>query len=165
MGRRVSREHSNSCGVIIQEVFSARDEDWVPRHSQAAGQVRLQGASIRRPAGPLRYPQFPAGLPELTGKDKARVEKDNSACSFVLTEIEELLYRGGGSVRENPFNIVYTGNTLGKIGTTQRAVSAAPGTSSRASATTWRSSIIFHEQNATISIVTVNGNHGSTSRA
>ena len=61
----------------------------------------------RRAPGPLRSPQFPAGLPELTGKDKARVDKDNSACSFVLTEIEELLYRGGGSVRENPFNSLH----------------------------------------------------------
>ena len=61
----------------------------------------------RRTPGPLRSPQFPAGLPELTGKDKARVDKDNSACSFVLTEIEELLYRGGGSIRENPFNSLH----------------------------------------------------------
>ena len=35
------------------------------------------------------------------------MDKDNSACSFVLTEIEELLYRGGGSVRENPFNSLH----------------------------------------------------------
>ena len=56
---------------------------------------------------PLRSPQFPSGLPELTGKDKARVDKDNSACSFVLTVIEELIYCGGGSVRENPFNSLH----------------------------------------------------------
>ena len=34
--------------------------------------------------------------------DQLRVSKDNLACSFVLTELQALADRGGGSVRENP---------------------------------------------------------------
>ena len=42
-----------------------------------------------RPAPkPLRSPRFPEGLPELTGRDKERVERDNMACSFVLEQIQ-----------------------------------------------------------------------------
>ena len=56
-----------------------------------------------RPApGPLRSEEYPKGLPNLAGKDLERVRVDNQACAFVLDAIEEVVERGGGSIRENP---------------------------------------------------------------
>ena len=61
-----------------------------------------------RPAPkPLRSPRFPEGLPELTGRDKERVERDNVACTFVLEQIQLHTDRGGASVRENPWNSLH----------------------------------------------------------
>ena len=55
-----------------------------------------------RPApGPLRSEVYPDGLPHLSGRDAQRVDTDNKACN-VLTEIQKLRDRGGGSARENP---------------------------------------------------------------
>ena len=56
-----------------------------------------------RPApGPLRSEVYPDGLPGLSKRDEARVQRDNAACAYVLDEIQKLHDRGGGSVRENP---------------------------------------------------------------
>ena len=56
-----------------------------------------------RPApGPLRSELYPDGLPHLAGRDAQRVDMDNTACNYVLGEIQKLRDRGGGSVRENP---------------------------------------------------------------
>ena len=61
----------------------------------------------RPPPRPLRSEKHPLGLPELTGSQLARVEQDNAAASFVLSEIDQLVDRGGGSVRENPYNSLH----------------------------------------------------------
>ena len=61
----------------------------------------------RPPPRPLRSEQHPLGLPELTGSQQRRVEQDNMAASFVLSEIDQLVDRGGGSVRENPYNSLH----------------------------------------------------------
>ena len=61
----------------------------------------------RPPPRPLRSEQHPLGLPELTGSQQTRVEQDNAAASFVLSEIDQLVDRGGGSVRENPYNSLH----------------------------------------------------------
>ena len=61
----------------------------------------------RPPPRPLRSEQHPLGLPELTGSQLTRVEQDNAAASFVLSEIDQLVDRGGGSVRENPYNSLH----------------------------------------------------------
>ena len=61
----------------------------------------------RPPPRPLRSEQHPLGLPELTGSQQQRVEQDNAAASFVLSEIDQLVDRGGGSVRENPYNSLH----------------------------------------------------------
>ena len=56
-----------------------------------------------RPApGPLRSEVYPDGLPGLSKRDEARVQRDNAACAYVLGELQKLHDRGGGSVRENP---------------------------------------------------------------
>ena len=61
-----------------------------------------------RPAPrPLRSIEFPEGLPDLTASEEARVRTDNSACSFVLDEIQALAIRGGASVRENPWRSLH----------------------------------------------------------
>ena len=61
----------------------------------------------RPPPRPLRSEKHPLGLPELTGSQLVRVEQDNAAASFVLSEIDQLVDRGGGSVRENPYNSLH----------------------------------------------------------
>ena len=61
----------------------------------------------RPPPKPLRSENHPLGLPELTGSQRTRVEQDNAAASFVLSEINQLVDRGGGSVRENPYNSLH----------------------------------------------------------
>eukprot|EP00434_Breviolum_minutum_P029334 symbB.v1.2.025947.t1/scaffold2554.1/size89898/9 len=48
-----------------------------------------------------------AKLPDLTASEEARVRTDNSACSFVLDEIQALAIRGGASVRENPWRSLH----------------------------------------------------------
>lgn len=59
-----------------------------------------------RPAPrPLRSTEFPEGLPDLTAAEEARVQTDNSACSFVLDEIQALAL--GASVRENPWRSLH----------------------------------------------------------
>ena len=47
----------------------------------------------RPPPWPLRSEKHPLGLPELTGSQLARVEQDNAAASFVLSEIDQLAGR------------------------------------------------------------------------
>ena len=56
---------------------------------------------------PLRSDRYPDGLPDLPRADQLRVSKDNLACSFVLTELQALADRGGGSVRENPLRSLH----------------------------------------------------------
>ena len=56
---------------------------------------------------PLRSDRYPEGLPDLPRADQLRVSKDNLACSFVLTELQALADRGGGSVRENPLRSLH----------------------------------------------------------
>ena len=57
--------------------------------------------------GPLRSDRYPEGIPDLPMADQLRVSKDNLACSFVLTELQALADRGGGSVRENPLRSLH----------------------------------------------------------
>ena len=49
----------------------------------------------------------PEGIPDLPMADQLRISKDNLACSFVLTELQALADRGGGSVRENPLRSLH----------------------------------------------------------
>ena len=56
---------------------------------------------------PLRSDRYPEGIPDLPMADQLRVSKDNLACSFVLTKLQALADRGGGSVRENPLRSLY----------------------------------------------------------
>ena len=56
---------------------------------------------------PLRSDRYPEGIPDLPMADQLRVSKDNLACSFVLTELQALADRGGGSVRENPLRSLH----------------------------------------------------------
>ena len=56
---------------------------------------------------PLRSDRYSEGLPDLPMADQLRVSKDNLACSFVLTELQALADRGGGSVRENPLRSLH----------------------------------------------------------
>ena len=56
---------------------------------------------------PLRSDRYPEGHPDLPRADQLRVSKDNLACSFVLTELQALADRGGGSVRENPLRSLH----------------------------------------------------------
>lgn len=61
-----------------------------------------------RPAPqPLRTEAHPEGLPHLSPKDQKRVDTDNSACSFILSEIQAVAARGGISVRENPLRSLH----------------------------------------------------------
>ena len=57
---------------------------------------------------PWRSDRYPEGLPDLPMADQLRVSKDNLACSFVLTELQALADRGGGSVRENPLRSLHS---------------------------------------------------------
>ena len=61
----------------------------------------------RPPPQPLRSEQHPLGLPNLSAEQATRVHKDNMAAKFVLSEIALLANRGGGSVRENPYNSLH----------------------------------------------------------
>ena len=56
---------------------------------------------------PLRSDRYSEGLPDLPMAEQLRVSKDNLACSFVLTELQALADRGGGSVRENPLRSLH----------------------------------------------------------
>ena len=47
------------------------------------------------------------GLPGLVGSDKERVQRDNDAAEFVLSELQHAHDRGVGSVRENPHNSLH----------------------------------------------------------
>ena len=56
---------------------------------------------------PLRSDRYPEGIPDLPMAEQLRVSKNNLACSFVLTELQALADRGGGSVRENPLRSLH----------------------------------------------------------
>ena len=61
-----------------------------------------------RPAPrPLRSVEFPEGLPQLSPSEQARVDTDNAATSFILSQIQTLAERGGGSIRENPWRSLH----------------------------------------------------------
>ena len=72
-----------------------------------AREIPRDFGDMRPPPRPLRSEKHPLGLPELTGPQLTRVEQDNAAASFVLSEINQLVDRGGGSVRENPYNSLH----------------------------------------------------------
>lgn len=67
-----------------------------------AREIPRQFADGRPAPKPLRSEQYPEGLPDLPSADAKRVQVDNTACAFVLEEIQQLVLRGGASVRENP---------------------------------------------------------------
>ena len=67
-----------------------------------AREIPRQFADGRPAPGPLRSEAYPDGLPTLSQRDAARVAVDNAACHYVLSEIQKMHDRGGGSVRENP---------------------------------------------------------------
>ena len=42
------------------------------------------------------------GVPVLGIEDQRRVSKDNLACDFILDQMQTVVDRGGGALRENP---------------------------------------------------------------
>ena len=81
---------AHRCGAILKK------DRVCGASSHGAGQCRT-----------LRSKQHPEGLPNLSGRNKARVATDNAACHWVLDEIQALAQRGGGSIRENPGNSLH----------------------------------------------------------
>ena len=49
-----------------------------------------------------RSEQHPMGVPGLGIEDQRRVSKDNLACDFILDQMQTVIDRGGGALRENP---------------------------------------------------------------
>ena len=66
--------------------------------------VRADGKPLPKP---LRSEEYPMGLPGLVGYDKERVQRDNDAAEFVLSELQHAHNKGVGSVRENPHNSLH----------------------------------------------------------
>ena len=61
-----------------------------------------------RPAPqPLRSADQPLGLPGLSVKGQARVDTDNAACGWMLTQLQKHAEGGGASVRENPWRSLH----------------------------------------------------------
>ena len=124
----------------------------------------------RPPPRPLRSEKHPLGLPELTGSQLTRVEQDNAAASFVLSEIDQLVDRGGGSVRENPYNSLHwwTPDEVamwesGRWSDQRYSACCFGGAQSKSCsgcATTLRRSPNGPERTATISMIPRNGNLG-----
>ena len=78
---------------------------WIRPMTSLTRRGRIQSGSSSRCS--LRSSCF--GLqPDLPMADQLRVSKDNLACSFVLTELQALADRGGGSVRENPLRSLHS---------------------------------------------------------
>ena len=50
---------------------------------------------------PLRSEQHPMGVPGLGIEDQRRVSKDNVDCDFILDQMQTVVDRGGGALREN----------------------------------------------------------------
>ena len=67
-----------------------------------AREIPVHFADGRPGPQPLRSIEYPEGLPHLSSRDAARVQRDNLAADFVLDEIHDLVQRGGATVRENP---------------------------------------------------------------
>ena len=44
-------------------------------------------------------------------QDQQRVSQDNLACSFVLDQVQLMVERGGGTIRENPRQSPYAGSS------------------------------------------------------
>ena len=57
--------------------------------------------------GRLRSADQPLGLPGLSVKDQARVDTDNAACGWMLTQLQKHAEGGGASVRENPWRSLH----------------------------------------------------------
>ena len=124
----------------------------------------------RPPPRPLRSEQHPLGLPELTGSQYSRVEKDNAAASFVLSEIDQLVDRGvalsgrthttafiGGRRMKSACGTVVGGQTSG----TQHVALEVPGRSCNALGTTLQKSHNGPGLTATTFMTHKNGSHGS----
>eukprot|EP00435_Cladocopium_sp_Y103_P072343 s416_g40.t1 len=56
----------------------------------------------RKAPGPLRSDRHPEGLPNLSSKDQRRVDTDNQACAWVLTQLQKAADEQRGALRENP---------------------------------------------------------------
>ena len=56
----------------------------------------------RRAPPPLRSDRFPEGLPNLCPTDQARVDTDNKACAWILSQLQHAAEEGRGALRENP---------------------------------------------------------------
>ena len=123
----------------------------------------------RPPSRPLRSEQHPLGLPELTGSQHIRVEKDNAAASFVLSEIDQLVDRGvalsvrthttvfiGGRRMKSACGIVVDGQTSG----TQHVALGVLGRSCNALGTTLQRLHNGPGLTVTTSMTHRNGNHG-----
>ena len=72
-----------------------------------AREIPRQFSDGRPAPKPLRTESHPEGLPHLSRRDQDRVSVDNSACAFILAEIEDILSRGGISIRENPLRSLH----------------------------------------------------------
>ena len=72
-----------------------------------AREIPRQFSDGRPAPKPLRTESHPEGLPNLSSRDYERVSVDNAACTFILAEIENILARGGISVRENPLRSLH----------------------------------------------------------
>ena len=124
----------------------------------------------RPPPRPLRSEQHPLGLPELTGSQYSRVEKDNAAASFVLSEIDQLVDRGSGSVRRTHTTASIGGRRMklacgivvgGQTSGTQHVALEVPGRSCNALGTTLQKSHNGPGLTATTFMTHRNGSHGS----
>ena len=80
---------------------------WTAAPSLRPGRFRGIWVMAKLAPRPLRSDRYPEGLPDLPMADQLRVSNNNLACSFVLTELQALADRGGGSVRENPLRSLY----------------------------------------------------------
>ena len=123
----------------------------------------------RPPPRPLRSEKHPLGLPELTGSQRNRVERDNAAASFVLSEIDQLVDRevdqsartrttastGGHRMRLQCGTVV-----VGQTSDTQHVASEVPGRNCSACAITLLRLPSGHGPTATIFMTRKNGNHG-----
>ena len=97
---------SNHCMSNCNQCVSLQ-QPWIALLRAELERIPRDFGDGRPPPRPLRSEKHPLGLPELTGSQLARVEQDNAAASFVLSEIDQLVDRGGGSVRENPYNSLH----------------------------------------------------------
>ena len=105
-----------------------------------------------RPAPrPLRSEEFPEALPNLAGADLTRVQTDNKACHWVLSQIQAHAERGGASARENPWRSLHwwlrrcCNRDCGQTVAMQRVRGEEPDVSHNACGTTWTRRVLVSQ--------------------